>query len=173
VLWEGVDEDGEIGAFQYVLDPGQNAYRVCQVLPGQECTSRSYAVEPGPHQFRVRAQDNADCWEQSWNIVDFVVAETADTEILTPAEDDTVCADFTVEWSGTFDGGDIIAYEYVLDPEVNDPEICEVEAGQPCTSADFTGIEPGQHVFRVRAQDESGCWAWPWTEVEFSVEECE
>ena len=172
VLWEGVDEDGEIGAFQYVLDPGQNAYRVCQVQPDQACTSREYQALPGEHQFRVRAQDNAGCWELSWNIVNFFVAETANTEVLTPAEDDTVCADFTVEWSGTFDGGDIVAYEYVLDPDVNDPVVCEVEAGQPCTSADFTGVEPGRHVFQVRAQDDSGCWAWPWTEVDFIVEEC-
>jgi hypothetical protein len=169
VLWEGVDEDGEVGAFQYVLDPQSNAYRVCQVLPDQECTSREYAVEAGPHQFRVRAQDNAGCWEHSWNIIDFYVAETAQTEILSPSEDDTVCADFTIEWAGTFDGGDIVAYEYVLDPDVNDPVICEV----PCTSVDFTGIEPGEHVFMIRAQDDSGCWAWPWTEVEFLVEECD
>ncbi|MBN2565709.1 MAG: hypothetical protein JXB46_08360 [Candidatus Eisenbacteria bacterium] len=173
VLWEGADEDGAVAAYQYVLDPQQNAYRVCQVLPGQECTSREYEVEAGPHQFRVRAQDNAGCWEQSWNIVSFYVAETADTEILSPAEDDVVCGDFTVEWSGTFDGGDIVAYEYVLDPDENNPVICEVGVGEPCTSADYSGIESGDHLFRVRAQDESGCWAWPWTEVEFTVEDCD
>ena len=76
VTWDGLDSDGEINAFQFVLDPSQNAYRVCQVGPGEPCTSWSYEnVEPGEHEFRVRGQDNADCWEETWNIVRFYVAE--------------------------------------------------------------------------------------------------
>jgi hypothetical protein len=170
-LWQGDDQDGEVSAYQYVLDPSQNAYRVCQVLPGQECTSREYALAAGPHEFRVRAQDNAGCWELSWNIVRFEVAETAQTAISSPTEGGTVCPDFTAEWSGTFGGGDIVAYEYALDG--SDPVICDVGAGGPCTSADFTGLAVGGHTLRVRAQDDSGCWAWPWTEVDFTVENCE
>ncbi len=84
VEWEGVDDDGDIAAYQFVLDPTQNAYRVCQVsLPDQPCTSWTYEdIQPtGPpplpeyHEFRVRAQDNAGCWEQSWNKVRFYVKE--------------------------------------------------------------------------------------------------
>ncbi len=76
VLWDGLDVDGEVAAFQYVLDPSQNAYRVCQVTLEDECTSRLYEdVEPGQHRFRVRAQDNAGCWEQSWNEIIFYVED--------------------------------------------------------------------------------------------------
>ena len=78
-----VDVDGEITAYQYVLDPWESAYRVCQVDEGSECTSEVYAdISPtGPdsipsyHEFRLRAQDNAGCWEESWNIVRFYVKE--------------------------------------------------------------------------------------------------
>jgi hypothetical protein len=84
IEWEGFDDDGDVAAYQFVLDPTQNAYRVCQVsLPEQPCTSWTYEdIQPtGPpplpeyHEFRVRAQDNAGCWEQSWNIVRFYVKE--------------------------------------------------------------------------------------------------
>jgi len=83
ILWDGSDDDGEVAAFQFVLDPSMNAYRVCQVSPEQSCTSWTYEnISPtGPpplpeyHEFRVRAQDNAGCWEQSWNIIRFYVKE--------------------------------------------------------------------------------------------------
>lgn len=83
ILWDGVDVDGEITAFQFVLDPWANAYRVCQVGAGSECTSWLFEdVEPTGedplpefHEFRVRAQDDAGCWEETWNIVRFYVEE--------------------------------------------------------------------------------------------------
>ncbi len=77
VVWDGSDADGDVAAYQFVLDPSMNAYRVCQVdLPGQPCTSWTYEnVETGIHEFRVRAQDNAGCWEESWNIIHFYVEE--------------------------------------------------------------------------------------------------
>ena len=85
ILWDGGDVDGEIAAFQFVLDPWANAYRVCQVGPGESCTSWLYEdVAPtGPepldeyHEFRVRAQDNAGCWERDWNIIRFYVTESS------------------------------------------------------------------------------------------------
>ena len=83
-LWEGIDNDGEILAFQYVLDPTVNAYRVCQVTEEQMCTSIEYELragygwvdtvdfadarlDSGRHEFRVRCQDASGCWETSWN----------------------------------------------------------------------------------------------------------
>ena len=84
ILWEGEDVDGEIAAYQFVLNPWASAYRVCQVdLPEQACTSWTYEdIEPtGPpplpeyHEFRVRAQDNSGCWEESWNTIRFYVKE--------------------------------------------------------------------------------------------------
>jgi hypothetical protein len=80
--WDGIDNDGEIAAFQYCLDPTQNPYRVCQVSETQACTSIDYALQPGwgdsvdftkawidtgRHEFRVRCQDGSGCWEESWN----------------------------------------------------------------------------------------------------------
>jgi hypothetical protein len=84
ITWDGDDVDGEVAAFQFVLDPWANAYRVCQVGIGESCTSWLYEdVQPtGPpplpeyHEFRVRAQDNAGCWEKSWNISRFYVEES-------------------------------------------------------------------------------------------------
>jgi len=87
VLWDGSDVDGDVAAFQYVLDPGQNAYRVCQIDPEDTCTSQEYfdVEATGPdslhpdrpeyHEFRLRAQDESGCWEESWNTVRFYVKE--------------------------------------------------------------------------------------------------
>ena len=83
VLWSGLDPDGDVAAYQFVLDPSMNAYRVCQVTPEESCTSWIYEdIGPtGPHplpeyhEFRVRAKDNSGCWEQSWNITRFYVRE--------------------------------------------------------------------------------------------------
>jgi hypothetical protein len=174
VEWEGVDDDGDIAAYQFVLDPTQNAYRVCQVsLPDQPCTSWTYEnVDVGIHEFRVRAQDNAGCWEQSWNTLTFFVT-AALTDVTYPAPGDTVCPDFEITWSGVFDYGEIIAYEFSLDDADHvDTEICTVEVGTPCTSKEYFAVEPGRHEFQVRAQDDRGCWGLWSNAVGFSVEEC-
>jgi hypothetical protein len=77
IEWDGVDADGEIVAFQFVLDPSANAYRVCQIGSEEACTSWLYEnVGAGPHEFRLRAQDNAGCWEEEWNMIGFTVTET-------------------------------------------------------------------------------------------------
>jgi hypothetical protein len=177
VLWQGEDGDGEVAAYQYVLDPSQNAYRVCQVTPEQECTSREYTVVntldvAQEHDFRLRAQDNSGCWELSWNRVNFFVAPTPRTTITLPEGGGSVCSDFTAKWSGNFRSGGIAAYEYVLDPGENEPVVLRARGGEPATSAAFKNMTPGRHVLRVRAQSDEGHWAWPWTEVEFTVEEC-
>jgi hypothetical protein len=77
VLWDGIDSDGEIQAFQFVLDPGVNAYIYCQVGgPHGACTSWTFEdVAPGEHEFWVRAEDNAGCWELDYNRITFYVAE--------------------------------------------------------------------------------------------------
>ena len=174
ILWEGYDSDGDVAAYQFVLDPRVNAYRVCQVGPGESCTSWFYEdVQPDTtHEFRVRAQDNAGCWEETWNTVTFFVT-AALTDVTYPAPGDTVCADFEITWSGVFDYGEIIAYEFSLDDADHvDTEICTVGVGMPCTSKEYFAVEPGRHEFQVRAQDDRDCWG-PWSDaVEFSVEEC-
>jgi hypothetical protein len=76
-LWEGHDDDGEVQAYQFVLDPGVNAYVYCQVGgPYGACTGWEFEdVSPGAHQFWVRSQDNAGCWELSWNKLHFNVVD--------------------------------------------------------------------------------------------------
>jgi hypothetical protein len=84
ILWEGSDQDGEVAAYQYVLNPWENAYVVCQVDEGSECNSQEYFnIEPSAsdsihpyHEFRLRAQDESGCWEETWNIVRFYVEES-------------------------------------------------------------------------------------------------
>jgi len=77
IIWDGGDIDGEVAAFQFVLDPWANAYRVCQVDPEDPCTSWTYENVQADtvHEFRVRAQDSSGCWEETWNIVQFYVEE--------------------------------------------------------------------------------------------------
>lgn len=68
VTWEGVDVDGEAVQYQYVLDPKENAWR----LTDKETVSYE-DILPGEHEFRIRAQDNAGCWEEETNVVTFYV----------------------------------------------------------------------------------------------------
>ncbi|MFH1689186.1 MAG: hypothetical protein ABIE42_02980 [Candidatus Eisenbacteria bacterium] len=66
VLLEGSDPDGEVALFQYVLDPAYNTYETT------ESSEISFEdVAPGPHEFRVRAQDASGCWSTTWSIVSF------------------------------------------------------------------------------------------------------
>ncbi len=68
VTWDGTDIDGSVVAYQYVLDPRVSSWRQT------DTTSVSYeAVEPGEHEFRVRARDNADCWETGYQRITFTV----------------------------------------------------------------------------------------------------
>lgn len=71
VTWEGTDTDGTIVAYQYVLDPIYSSYAQT------EDSSMSYTgVAPGEHEFRVRARDNSDCWEQGYQIIHFTVVDS-------------------------------------------------------------------------------------------------
>ncbi len=74
------------------------------------------------------------------------------TEITFPAEGDTVGPDFTVTWIGTDSDGEVVVYQYVLDPNVNGLRITEE------TENSYSGISDGQHVFWVRARDDADCW---------------
>ena len=68
VRWEGTDPDGDVVLFQNVLDPWLNAYEAT------EASERSFVnVEPGLHEFRIRAQDGSGCWGTTWEIVTFYV----------------------------------------------------------------------------------------------------
>lgn len=70
VTWTGTDSDGTIAAYQYVLDPIFSAYQLT------EDNFMSYTnVAPGEHEFRVRARDNSDCWEEGYQIIRFTVTD--------------------------------------------------------------------------------------------------
>ena len=68
IQWEGDDPDGDELLFQYVLDPWLHAYELT------EANEMLYEdIEPGPHEFRVRARDQSGCWGIHWEIVTFYV----------------------------------------------------------------------------------------------------
>jgi len=68
VTWEGEDEDGDVNLYQYVLDPWENAYATTE----EEAKTYS-AIDPGIHEFRLRARDDAECWSWTWDTVTFYV----------------------------------------------------------------------------------------------------
>ena len=84
--------------------------------------------------------------------------------ITYPAEGDTVGSDFTVEWEGHDPDGNIAVFQYVLDPWVNDYRMTEEYF------LEYEGLGGGEHQFRIRAQDGSGCWSEMWSIVRFYVE---
>lgn len=87
------------------------------------------------------------------------------TVVITyPADGDTVGSDFTVQWEGNDPDGDVVLFQYVLDPFLNVYELTE------SSERSYTGIGPGPHEFRIRAQDGSGCWSTVWSIVDFYVE---
>jgi len=123
-----------------------------------------------PHEFRIYAKDAEGRFETpSAELADrekyvFYYNYPPTTVILSPTEGQTVGADFTVTWQGTDLDGTIEAYQYVLDPRVNSWQQTEG------TSVSYTGVEPGEHLFKVRARDSSDCWEVGYQDVTFYVE---
>jgi hypothetical protein len=68
VTWVGSDPDGEVRAYQYVLDPNVSSWRQTE-----ESSLAFESISPGAHEFRIRARDNSDCWESGYQIVHFWV----------------------------------------------------------------------------------------------------
>jgi hypothetical protein len=66
--WVGSDADGEVRAYQYVLDPNVSSWRQTE-----ESSIAFEGISPGAHEFRIRARDNSDCWENGYQIVHFRV----------------------------------------------------------------------------------------------------
>ena len=71
--------------------------------------------------------------------------------------------DFTVTWEGTDLDGEVMVYQYVLDPEVNGLQITEE------TEQAYSGIDEGLHRFWVRARDDADCWEVEYRERWFWV----
>ena len=70
VRWEGIDQDGEIDQYQYVLDPKETAWRTTT-----EDSLFYEGIAVGAHEFRVRAMDGSGCWETSYKTIQFYVEE--------------------------------------------------------------------------------------------------
>jgi hypothetical protein len=85
------------------------------------------------------------------------------SEITFPAAGNMVPQDFTVTWEGTDIDGEIVHYQYVLDPLINSWQITEDNF------MEYEDIEVGEHKFNVRALDNAGCWEEGYQEVIFHV----
>lgn len=126
-----------------------------------------------PHTFRVYARDWHDRFETpspvpgDREIYTFWYNFPPATTLLYPQPGDTVCSDFTAVWQGEDVDGEVVAYQYVLDPRVNSYR------EQEETEKSYEGVEPGEHEFRVAARDNSDCWQKGYTIVEFWVKECD
>ena len=123
-----------------------------------------------PHMIEVRALDVDGRWETPSPVAEdresflFWYNFAPTVTILYPTEGDTIGSDFTVLWQGEDVDGDVVSYQYVLDPWLNAYRVTE-----QC-QASYTGVDPGPHEFRVRGVDASGCWSYEFDTVTFYVE---
>jgi len=184
--WRCVDPEREIGtvggvaAVRIQLDGGAPV-----VLEQTSCEGEwwfSSAAEPGtghhitsanyptggnrPHEFRVWAQDVQGCWEPDSEGARYSFGYNfpPSSGILTPAEGEEVGSSFTVSWEGSDADGEVVEYQYVLDPASDDWSLTQD------TSVAYEGIRSGEHEFRLRAKDSAGCWEPVYNCVSFSVE---
>jgi hypothetical protein len=125
------------------------------------------------HKFRVFAKDVEDRFETpSKNLDDREIFEfwynfPPTTAITEPAAGETVCQDFQVSWMGSDVDGEIVQYQYVLDPREN------AWKTTTANSTSYTDQAAGPHEFRVRSLDDAGCWSVEYLILEFFVKECE
>lgn len=117
-----------------------------------------------PHLIRAHALDVDGRWESDGETFVFRYNEPPTVTIVYPSEGDTLGSDFTILWEGHDPDGDVVAFQYVLDPWENAYSLTDQ------SEMTYSGIGGGSHSFRVRAQDESGCWSESWSIVDFYVE---
>jgi hypothetical protein len=119
-----------------------------------------------PHEFRVWAQDVEGCWEPESEGARYTFSYNfpPSSEILTPGAGEEVNPSFTVSWEGSDPDGEVVEYQYALDPATSDWSYSEL------TSVTYEGIRSGEHEFRLRARDNAGCWELAYNCVSFSVE---
>ncbi len=119
-----------------------------------------------PHMIRAYALDLDGRWEtpDSGDAFMFWYNFPPTVSITFPSEGDTLGSDFTIQWEGSDPDGDVVLFQYVLDPWFNAYETTE------SSEMLYVDIEPGAHEFRLRAQDGSGCWGISWQIIRFRVE---
>jgi hypothetical protein len=119
-----------------------------------------------PHLIEARAQDVDGRWEAPGSEAAFMFWYNfpPTVAITYPSDGDTLGSDFTVRWEGTDPDGDVLLFQYVLDPWFNVYETTE------SSEMLYVDIESGAHEFRLRARDGSGCWGTSWQIIRFHVE---
>ena len=125
------------------------------------------------HEFTIFAKDVEDRFEtpsslpEDREIYRFWYNFPPTTVITEPADGETVCQDFQISWEGIDVDGEVAQYQYVLDPKETAWRITTE------TSLPFEDIPVGEHEFRVRSLDGSGCWETSYKTIYFYVKECE
>jgi len=119
-----------------------------------------------PHAIGAYACDVDGRWEplNSADTFTFWYNFPPTAAIIFPSEGETVGSDFTILWEGDDPDGDVVTFQYVLDPWDNAYSSTEQ------SEMSYAGISSGLHEFRLRAQDGSGCWSTMWSIVSFYVE---
>ena len=123
-----------------------------------------------PHMIRAYALDVDGRWEtpsgasEDREMLMFWYNSPPVVSSTYPSDGDTLGSDFTIQWEGSDPDGEVALFLYVLDP-----------ASHPYATTDlnevsFVDVEPGLHEFRIRAQDQSGCWGTQFGIVTFYVE---
>ena len=124
------------------------------------------------HEFRVYAKDIQNRFETSSEvpadreIYEFWYNFPPTTVITFPAEGETVCPNFTVAFEGSDVDGDVVAYQYILDPLVSSWTQTDQD------SVAFQDIDEGFHEFRIRSRDNAQCWESGYQIRTFYVEAC-
>jgi hypothetical protein len=184
--WRSVDPEEEAGAaggiaaFQIGLDNGEPLIIDCPPDSGEWWFSSSEEPDSphfissanspqggnAGHVFSVRAQDVEGCWEPVNEAPEYVFWYNypPSSEILSPQPSEVVASAFVVRWRGEDVDGGIEEYQYVLDPSENWYGITSD------TSVSYSGVPSGDHEFRLRARDGSGCWEPDYNIVTFVVE---
>ncbi len=125
------------------------------------------------HVFEIYAKDVENRFEATSTLIsdrevyEFWYNYPPETVITFPATGDTVPPDFTVTWEGSDFDGEVVHYQYVLDPTINSWRITEDDF------MEYEDIEPGLHQFNVRAWDNAECWETGYREVMFYVSDSE
>jgi len=77
ICWAGSDVDGTVESYQYVLDPATSSWKISEdtCLEASLVDTSTGEVDVGWHEFRVRALDSSDCWEQTYKSIQVYVEE--------------------------------------------------------------------------------------------------
>jgi len=81
--WESTDVDGSIQEYQFVFNPkvwgwattNQSSVTYPNATIPIETEDGRLPYTPGLYEFRVRARDSSDCWEEDYQIIQFYIGE--------------------------------------------------------------------------------------------------